>query len=338
MMAPSTLDIRKDLVPPELLVYFEDPAVRSGTGYRNPWGVEINPGLARVWKWTTQRNPWRERKRAGVVASRQMADPLGGWRAADPAGRVCWLGHASALVCIDGVKVLIDPVFGRAGLARRHAPAPMFPDALPGVDVVAITHGHYDHLDRASLRALGLRFGEEVVFVTPAGLSASLPRACRRLIELSWWEALTVRGVDVTLVPAQHWHRRGPADANRCLWGGYVVRGSTTVYHSGDTGAFDGFRAIGHVFPDIDLALLPIGAWAPRWFMADQHMDPDGSVRAFGQLGARRFCAMHWNTFDLTDEPLDEGPAELKRAVERAGVPFDQRFVVPAHGETLELR
>ena len=116
-----------------------------------------------------------------------------------------------------------------------------------------------------------------------------------------------------------------------------MVRGSRSVYHSGDTGFFEGFAAIGRVFPDLDCAVLPIGAWEPRWFMGDQHMDPDGSVRAFQLLKARRFVSMHWNTFDLTDEPLDEGPDELRRAAERAGESWDSRFVVPAHGETLDL-
>jgi L-ascorbate metabolism protein UlaG (beta-lactamase superfamily) len=337
MHAPFPLPIDRASLPSSLSVFFEDPASPDGRGFRNPWGVNLEPEFSRLLKWQTQTNPWKGRKRKGSAEPKVVGDVLGALADHDEGGRLTWLGHASVLVAIDGVHVLIDPVFGWAGPVRRHVGAPLSPDALPRIDVVAVTHGHYDHLDRPSLRALGRRFGDDVLFVTPRNLGSALPGACRRRIALTWWESVTVRGVDITLVPAQHWHRRGLADTNRSLWGGFVVKGSRSVYHSGDTGHFDGFAAIGHAFPDLDMAVLPIGAWEPRWFMADQHMDPDGSVRAFQQLGAARFHAMHWNTFDLTDEPLDEGPDELQRAAERAGVPWDSRFIVPAHGETTSL-
>ena len=335
--APRALRIEPAGVPKPLRVFFEDPAVPVGRGFRNPWGVNLEPELSRLLKWQTQRNPWKERKRRGPASPQRVSDVRGGIASVGDAGRVTWLGHATALICIDGVNVLVDPVFGWAGPVRRKVETPLLPEHLPHIDVIAVTHGHYDHLDRASLRALGRRFGEDVLFVTPRALGSALPGACRRVVELTWWESVTVRGVQITLVPAQHWHRRGFADTNRALWGGYVVSGSKAVYHSGDTGHFEGFAAIGHVFPELDVAILPIGAWEPRWFMADQHMDPDGSVSAFQQLGAARFHAMHWNTFDLTDEPLDEGPDELERAAERAGLAFDSRFIVPAHGETTAL-
>ena len=337
MTAPFDLTRRTDAVPSDLAVFLEDPADPAGRGYRNPWGVNLEPELSRLLKWQTQTNPWKARKRQGPAEPRVQSDPRGGIASHPEDGRITWLGHASWLVTIDGVSVLIDPVFGRAGPVPRKVRAPLRADALPHIDIVAVTHGHYDHMDRPSLRALGRRFGEDTLFVLPLGLSSALPRSCRRRVELSWWQAVTVRGVQISLVPAQHWHRRSLVDTNRSLWGGYVVSGTHSVYHSGDTGAFDGFRAIGHAFPQLDVAILPIGAWEPRWFMADQHMDPDGSVQAFRALGAERFVAMHWNTFDLTDEPLDEGPEELRRAVERAEITFDDRFVVPAHGETLGL-
>ncbi len=336
MSVPPVFDVDTSAArPAHLDVFFEDPA-RDG-GFANPWGTNIQPEISRLLRWQTQRNPWRARKKAGPVAPAIEKDPRGALDAVDGAGRLTWLGHASTLVTIDGVTVLIDPVFGWAGPVPRRAPTPLTPDALPHVDVVAVTHGHYDHLDRASLAALARRFGDDTLFVGPRGLTRAFPRGCRRTVELSWWQGVSVRGVDVVLVPAQHWHRRGMFDINRSLWGGFVVRGSRSVYHSGDTGHFGGFEAIGHVFPDLAAAVLPIGAWAPRWFMGDQHMDPDGSVAAFQALGAARFVAMHWNTFDLTDEPLDEGPHELRQAAERAGLTFDSRFTVLAHGQTVAL-
>jgi len=332
----SIVDLTPASIPPELAVYFA--AHRTDGVFANPWGVNVDPQVSRLLRWQLGRNPWRQRKRTPPTPAVEPA-PRARWDALDAQGRVAWLGHASALVEIDGVTVLIDPVFGWAGPVPRKAPTPLAVADLPHVDVVAISHGHYDHLDAGSIRQLAARFGPDLTIALPLELQRSLPRSARacRVVSLDWWQAVAVRGVQVCLVPAQHWHRRGMGDTNQAFWGGWVIRGSRSVYHSGDTGHFDGFAAIGHVFPKLDLAILPTGAWAPRWFMGDQHMDPDGSIAAFQALGAARFLAMHWGTFDLTDEPLDEGPAELARAAERAGVPFDDRFTVLPHGGSVSL-
>ena len=143
--------------------------------------------------------------------------------------------------------------------------------------------------------------------------------------------------VRVTFVPAQHWSRRGLADTNETLWGGFVIEGSaSTVYHSGDSAYFAGFRAIRDRFPAIDAALLPIGAYDPGWFMLRQHMDPEQALQAFVDLGARTFVAMHWGTFKLSDEPLDEPPRRLDAERLRRGLP-EERVRVLAIGETLEV-
>jgi L-ascorbate metabolism protein UlaG (beta-lactamase superfamily) len=195
-----------------------------------------------------------------------------------------------------------------------------------------LTHGHMDHLDGQSLKALARRFRADLPFIVPRGLSGALPATCRHRIELDWWEEVPVGPVQVALVPAHHWHRRGLNDTNRALWAGLVARGSRTVYHSGDTGWFDGFRAIGRVFPHIDVAVLPIGAYEPRWFMGEQHIAPEDVLQAFDDLGAQTFLAMHWGTFDLTDEPLDHGARSLlpRLLAERGLDP--ERYAVVAHG------
>ena len=244
-----------------------------------------------------------------------------------------WIGHATYLVQLSGRNVLIDPIYAeRLAVIRRNVAPGVALENLPPVHVVLVTHNHRDHMDTPTLR----RLGPEPVYVVPRGLSGWFLKAgLTRVVEMDWWEERDIEGVQVTFVPSQHWSRRGLLDENATLWGGYVLqRDGARVYHSGDTAWFDGFGEIGQRVGPIDAAMLPIGAYEPRWFMKTQHMDPFESVRAFEALGARRFVAMHWGTFRLTDEALDEPPTLLRRAWEERGLPDAQRFV-PAIGETL---
>jgi len=245
--------------------------------------------------------------------------------------RVTWLGHASWLVQGAHTSVLIDPALGPriSGVIPRNAGPGLRVDQLPEIDAALVTHNHYDHLDAPTLRAVG------APVVAGLGTRANLRGlACT---ELAWWDRLHVGGLSITFVPSQHWSRRGLADMNEALWGGFVVEGGgARVYHAGDTAYFAGFKEIGQRFPGLDAALLPIGAYDPEWFMRPQHMNPEDAVQAFLDLGARRLVAMHWGTFTLTDEPLDEPPKRLRADWERRGLPEDALFI-PAIGETLSL-
>ncbi|BDG03340.1 MBL fold metallo-hydrolase [Anaeromyxobacter oryzae] len=246
--------------------------------------------------------------------------------------RVTWLGHASFLVQLDGVSLLLDPallpsIFG--GLERNVPPGVRIED-LPPIDAVLVSHSHYDHLDLPTI--------ERVKAPVVAGLGLERWFRDRRIsaTELGWWGSTKVGPVRITFVPAQHWSRRGLLDTNATLWGGFVVEGSTaTLYHSGDTAWFPGFQEIGARFP-IDAALLPIGAYDPAWFMEKQHMSPEQALQAFEDLHARTFVAMHWGTFKLTDEPLDEPPRRLEAERLRRGLAGD-RVRVLAVGESMEI-
>jgi L-ascorbate metabolism protein UlaG (beta-lactamase superfamily) len=248
-----------------------------------------------------------------------------------------WLGHASFLGSLGGHRFLIDPVLSsHAGwLYRRHLPAPMEITQLPEIDVIVVTHNHYDHLDEAVLSFLP----SGIPTIVPEGMGRWMHRRGRsRVIELQWWRHTEVEGLRITLVPALHWSRRGVFDTNRALWGGYVIECSgRTVYHSGDTARFDGFSEIGRRFPDLEAAMLPIGAYDPAWFMEHYHLNPEQAGEAFLDLGARRLIPMHWGTFQLTDEPLCE-PIELMHSWWQANTPTNSRRIeILDVGETLLL-
>lgn len=252
-----------------------------------------------------------------------------------PHPALTWVGHATYLVQLGGRSLLIDPIFAmRLAVVPRNGPPGVDPADLPKIDVVVITHNHRDHMDAASL----LRLGPEPVYVVPMGLGEWFRRAgLPRVVEMTWWEEREVLGFDLTFVPSQHWSRRGLLDENTSLWGGYVIaREGVRVYHSGDTAWFDGFAEIGRRAGPIDAAMLPIGAYEPRWFMKTQHIDPIEAVAAFEALGAERFVAMHWGTYKLTDEDLLEPPQVLREHWLERGL-AERRRCIPAIGETIRL-
>ncbi len=223
-----------------------------------------------------------------------------------------WVGHASFIARLGAKLVAIDPIFSERiqGVVKRISPPGVVPEQLPPIEVVLVTHNHYDHLDVASLQ----RIGPEALYVVPLGNAKTLERAgLRRVVELDWWQSHREGDLEITLVPARHWSMRAPWDRNDGLWGGFVIRGPEgAAYHAGDTAFFEDFREIGARCGPIDWAMLPVGAYEPRWFMQPQHMNPEDALDAFELLGARTLVAMHWGTFILTDEPSQEPPARTR--------------------------
>jgi N-acyl-phosphatidylethanolamine-hydrolysing phospholipase D len=245
---------------------------------------------------------------------------------ASPAPSLTWVGHATFAMRLGGKLIATDPVWSeRLTVIKRRAPPGIAFADLPPVDVVTVSHNHYDHLDAPTIARLGSR----PVYVTPLGNGRWLAKAgATNIVELDWWQSHTVDGVEVTLVPARHWSMRAPWNRNDGLWGGFVYRSADGVaYHSGDTALFDGFSEIGARLGPIDWAMLPIGAYEPRWFMEPQHMNPQDAAEAFVRLGARTLCAMHWGTFKLTDEPLGEPPRLIRTLFAERGLGEERLWI-----------
>jgi len=266
---------------------------------------------------------------------------------------VTWIGHATVLAQLGGLNVLTDPIFSQrasplsfVGPARVQKPG-LWLHELPHIDLVLISHNHYDHLDDDSVRALAAQAGGAPLFVVPLGLKAWFAqRDITRVVELDWWQSHKVGDVEVVLTPVQHWSGRSLADRNETLWGGYALFAAQLhLFFAGDTGFSKDFADIRERFAErqgvaqgggFDIALLPIGAYEPRWFMQRQHVDPEEAVRIHRDLGAKASLGIHWGTFELTDESLDEPPRRLAQARQAQGVP-DSAFFTLAIGQTRRL-
>ncbi|MGC4072214.1 MAG: MBL fold metallo-hydrolase [Nibricoccus sp.] len=255
-----------------------------------------------------------------------------------------WINHSSFLLQTVGLSLLTDPVFseriglfGRIGPRRVHAPGIRF-ETLPKIDAVLLSHDHYDHCDLPTLRRLA-RFCDPLV-IAPLGFKQLLHRAgLARVVELDWWQSHTLAAATtITLTPAQHWSNRltGP----RCgrLWGGFfITTPARRLFFAGDTGYHSQFfKEIGTRLGSPDLALLPIGAYEPQWFMRDQHVNPAEAVQIHHDLGSRLSLGMHWGTFQLTDETRLDPIDALRNSLAAANVSEDF-FRVMEPGQSLTV-
>lgn len=301
---------------------------------------------------------------------------------------VTWVGHSTFFIQYNGLNIVTDPVWAeKMGFQRRLGPPGIPIQDIPPLDVVLISHSHYDHLHLASLRKL---VSAKTLLIVPDGLKRKMVRkGFHRCHELKWWEHLSVGGVKITFVPAQHWTRRTLFDTNTSHWGGYVLESAATVspageesaiaeasnegnpqtsagsdsreprnkggirkpdggaghhfsvspptvYFVGDTGYFPGFRTIGERF-DIDITLMPIGAYEPEWFMTSQHVTPEEALQGFVETGSELMVPMHYGTFRLADDTPREALDRLEAERQRLGIAAE-RIQILGHGETLRIR
>ncbi len=312
-------------------------------GFRNNYP---HGGRESFWAWQ-----W-ERLRDGLPKP-----PPGGWnlpavktdaaalRSPTTNPSVTWVGHATMLVRIAGRNVLFDPIFSERASPvafagpKRIVPLPIDIPELPRIDVVLISHNHYDHLDAETVSRLAAMPQGSPRFLVPLGLKAWFADlGITRVDEYDWWQATTDGDLRITFVPVQHWSKRTMTDGNLTLWGGWVVEGEgLRLIHTGDTGYSQDFRDIGARLGPFDMAFIPIGSYAPRWFMQVMHVDVPEAVQIRADLGAERAIGMHWGTVEsLADEPLDEPPAVLARQRQERGLRQDQ-FDVLKIGETRRL-
>ncbi|MFD2175045.1 MBL fold metallo-hydrolase [Rhodobacter lacus] len=300
----------------------------DGLRFHSPGQPSPDRSLMDIWRWNRAGTRAQWPKAVAITPAVPPARSL--------APRITMVGHASVLLQVAGLNLLTDPVWSRragplgiTGPKRTTAPGIAFGD-LPQIDAILLSHNHYDHLDLATLRKLHRRDAPHLVM--PLGTEATARRAGRglRLTSADWHETVNLApGVSVTLTRANHWSSRGLSDRRMALWAGFWINTPVSqIWFAGDTGYGDGaiFRDIRARHGQPDIALIPIGAYAPRWFMAPQHVGPDEAVKIFEDVGAKQAYGIHWGTFQLTDEPREEPRELLARHLSAAGI-APERFI-----------
>lgn len=315
----------------------------TAQGYKNNYlpKEKMSKSLGTVLKWRFSRKPQEivefetEEPDLSFLLSNRSEETL------------TWIGHSTFLWQYMGVNVVTDPHLSKraspvpfAGPKRIVDPAISIED-LPAIDVVVISHNHYDHLDKKTVLAIAEKQkSNPPLFLVPLGMKEWFEEIGikSRVVQLDWWESHTVGEWTYHAVPVQHWSRRGLTDTNQALWAGWVVEApGKRMFFAGDTGYSKDFKDIGEHFGSMDLSLIPIGAYAPRWFMKDMHCNPEEAVKIHLDVKSKKSIGMHWGTFlNLTDEPLVEPQKKLREAVKKANLE-ESSFITLKHGESLKF-
>ena len=233
-----------------------------------------------------------------------------------------WIGHSTFLIKKNGVTILTDPIFSkRASPFRNIGPKRLIPpaiplDAIPHIDIVTVSHNHYDHLDIHSLKKISKKH-PEAIFLVPTGDEKLLKRKkIKNVYNFEWWESIEHKGFEITFTPVQHWSKRSLFDRNKSLWGGWFFNHKDySLYHAGDTGYSKDFIDTKIKLGSPKYAFIPIGAYDPEWFMAESHVNPEDAVQIMLDLEAEKAFGMHWATFVLTDEDTIEPKIRLEKEI-----------------------
>jgi N-acyl-phosphatidylethanolamine-hydrolysing phospholipase D len=321
-----------------------------GGGFRNPWPDSEPRGWRDVMRWSWQRRrqnlPPTPGRGSFPIATPDIARP----RANANDYTATWIGHSTVLLQLGELNVITDPVFSQrafpiqwAGPRRVMDPAVAI-DMLPPIDVVLLSHTHYDHLDKPAVRRL-TRAHPDATWVTPIGVGAYIRAwGAREIVELDWWQDASVRGSRVAATPARHFSARRLGDRNKTLWSGFAIElNGRRFLFAGDTAFHPEFSEVGRRYGPFDFVMIPIGAYDPRWFMHVVHVDPEEAVQIYQDLTAPHASAptplmlgIHWGTFRLTDEAMDEPPRRTVDQWRKAGL--DERCLwIARFGETRRL-
>ncbi|MBX7231467.1 MAG: MBL fold metallo-hydrolase [Bdellovibrionales bacterium] len=305
----------------------------DGRKFFNP-GKDLNKNIWQLLKWQlfNKKTPWpkwRENKIRVKLPKKIHKDEF----------YTTYINHATHLIQFNKQNLITDPVFSErvspvtwAG-PKRHRPPALAISQLPPIHIALISHNHYDHMDKTTIFMLAQKF--ETTFIVPLGNKKLLESfGAKKIIELDWWQETKVGDLSITLTEVQHWSARTLMDRNKSLWGGFIIRSPThQIFFSGDTGYGPFFSKIKTHFGPMDLSILPIGAYEPRWFMKEQHMNPDEAVKAHFALSSKTSLATHFGTFQLTNEGIDEPIEALKKACKERFV-AEKDFIIPDIGET----
>ncbi|CAL1545092.1 unnamed protein product [Lymnaea stagnalis] len=327
---------------------FVKPLFQNGK-YQNPWKTWQRPSFGQMFKFLffsqnegsipDQRELDRTLPVVKTDLSRFATSPVSGVRH-------MWIGHASSLVQFDGVTFLTDPIFSdRCSPTqwvgpKRYRPPPCTIDDLPHIDCVVISHNHFDHLDYGTVQGLVKRFGDRLRWYVPMGLKEwMLQSGCVNVVELSWWEEDVLSpqsGVRFVCTPAQHWCKRGAFDDNKVLWCSWCVIGPThRFYFAGDTGYCHVFKKIGERYGPFTLATIPIGAYAPRWFLSYQHIDPKEAINIHTDIKSRKSIGVHWGTFPLGSKEFYLEPRQMIKDELKVRGMDPLEFITVQHGEII---
>ncbi len=300
--------------------------------YKNTDGEAIDKSIKDLIRW--QRN-----QKKPILAYIDISNDWRNINLETEDNYLIWIGHSTFLIKKDGLTILTDPVFSdRASPFRRLGPKRLIPPSLniqdlPPIDIITISHNHYDHLDIRSLKKISKKY-PKVVFLIPKGdLDIFDQRNIENVFEFEWWQDIDFKNHTFTFTPVKHWSARGLFDRNESLWGAWFISSRDySIYHAGDTGYSKDFKETQRRLGSPKYAFIPIGAYDPEWFMSASHVNPEEAIKIMQDLGAKNSYGMHWGTFTLTAEDTLDPPKRLSEAIKKKNI---KNFNVLTPGEVI---